>query len=347
MGKKIIMSLLLTSVLLSLVISSCSKTEYASSASEFYKGKTINMVVSGDAGSIADLVSRVVANRLSADTQANIIVNNRSEAGGLDGTNYLAKANPDGLNLGAISMVKLLSAKILNDPAALYKIEDFHYLLNVNKSQTYFYVSSTARYQSVSDLKAGTALKIAAGSASGAISLAGLTVIDLLDLDARLITGFENNSARSLATQRGEVTGYATSLAGLTGGELEKGTLKPLFVIATQRDSIRPDVPAITELVNLSEDDLALVKLWENGLSSGVVITAPARIAKEKILYLDNLADEWYQDEKFCQEINKVSGYEVKIYTSGQLLTDSIKDIASKLESFQSRFADMIKKYRT
>jgi tripartite-type tricarboxylate transporter receptor subunit TctC len=344
--RKIAIILLFTFIFLSLPASSCSKTEAVLAPIDFYKGKTINMVVCGDAGSNVDIVARVITNRLNADTQADVVVDNRSQAGGLDGMNYLADTNPDGLTLGTISMVKLLSAKILKDPAALYKIEDFSYILNVDKNQTYFFVSSTGPYQSINDLKAGTNLKIAAGSASGALSLAGLTVIDLLHLDAKLITGFENNTARSLATQRGEVIGYATSLGGLRGGELEKGTLKPLFVISTQRDPVRPDVPAITELVSFSKDDLALVELWENGLSSGDIIIAPSGISKENYLYLCGLADKWSKDESFCQEINKVAGYQVKSYTTGENLKKSIYNMALGLESFQSRFAEMIEKYR-
>jgi tripartite-type tricarboxylate transporter receptor subunit TctC len=346
MRKIIAILLLATLLLLSLLVSSCTKTDDTLTPAEFYEGKTINMIVGGDAGSIADLVARVIATHLGADINGNVTVENRSEAGGFDGMNYLSEASPDGLTLGSCSMVKLLSGKILNDPAALYEIEDFTYILNINKNQTYFYVSATGPCQSVSDLKAGTGLKIAAGSASGYITLAGLSVVDLLDLDAKVVTGFENEPARLLATQRGEVIGYATSLTGLTGGELDKGTLKPLFVIATQRDPVRPDIPAITELVSLSEEGLALVKLWENGLASGSIMIAPAGIPDDNLDYMYELAEGWYQDESFQQDINQVSGYEVSYYASGESLAESIDDIAAALESFQARFAEMIEKYR-
>jgi tripartite-type tricarboxylate transporter receptor subunit TctC len=344
--RKIIAILLLTTLLLlSLLVSSCATKENTLSPVEFYEGKTINMVVNSDAGSLVDLVGRVIANHLAADIKGNVIVENRREAGGLEGTNYLSEANPDGLTLGIISAIKFLTNKILNDPAALYEIEDFTYLLKVDSQQTYFFVSTTGPYQTVNDLKAGTGLKIAAGTASGYITLAGMTVIDLLDLDAKVVTGFENNTARSLATQRGEVIGYAISIAAVKA-ELEAGTLKPLFVIGTQRDPTQPDIPAITELVSLSEEDLALVELWENALSSGNILAAPAGIPDDKLDYMYELAEGWYQDESFQQEIDQVSGYKVAKYTSGELLTESIFDMAATLESFQARFAEMIEKYR-
>jgi hypothetical protein len=249
------------------------------------------------------------------------------------------------LTLGTVSTVKFLSNKILNDPAALYEIDGFSYILKVDNAQTYFFVSPDSPYQSVSDLQTSVDLKIAAGSASGYVTLAGLSVVDLLDLDAKVVTGFENEPARLLATQRGEVIGYATGLLAAKPA-LDAGTLKPLFVIATQRDPVRPDIPAVTELVSLSEDDLALVELWGNGLASGTLFITPAGISEDKIDYLSSLTHGWCQDESFKQEIDKISGYEVLDYTSGELLIESINDMAVDLESFQARFTEMIEKYR-
>jgi hypothetical protein len=59
------------------------------------------------------------------------------------------------------------------------------------------------------------------------------------------------------------------------------------------------------------------------------------------------LTDKWKQNEVFCQEIDKASGYKVLQYTNGEVLTKSIHNMASALKSFQSRFAEMIEKYRS
>jgi tripartite-type tricarboxylate transporter receptor subunit TctC len=345
MRKMIIISFMVITAFLSLAVSSCSAKENALSPSEFYKGKTITLTVSSDAGSLVDLVSRIFANRLGADTQAKVIVENRREAGGLEGMNYLYKASPNGLTLGTTASVKFITNKVLNDPAAVYEIEEFSYILKVDREQTFFFVSSNGPYQSISALQTGKDLKIAAGTTSGYSTLAGLTIVDLLELDAKIITGFENNTARSLATQRGEVIGYTSNL-GAVKAELEAGTLKPLFVISTQRDPVRPDIPAITELVRLSENNLALVELWERDLSAGTIIAAPPGISEDNLLYLCGLADEWCHDEGFCQQIDQVSDHKVLIYTNGDDLNKSINIMTASLVSFQSRFAEMINKNR-
>lgn len=215
----------------------------------------------------------------------------------------------------------------------------------MDNQQAYFVVSASGPYQTIDALKAGYDMKIAAGSASGFNTLASLTVIDILDLDATVITGFTNDAVRGLATQRGEVIGYSVNIAAVKA-ELDAGTLKPLFVIATKRDPMKPDVPAITELVHLSEEDLALVELWEYNLSSSTILAAPAGIPKNRYAYLCNFAARWCQDESFRQEINRIVGYQVSYYASGEMLDKSIGDITVTLESFQTRFAELIEIYR-
>ncbi len=337
--------LVVTILSLSLLISGCETTEKPLTAAEYYDGKSIKLVVSGSPGSYIDLASRILAAHLSEDIKGNVIVENMRGAGGLEAMNYLYEATPDGLTLGTVATGKFIPNKILNDPAALYEINGFSYLLKIDNSQIFFVVSPDGPYQSINDLQSGVDIKIAAGTASGSFALAGVTIVDLLELDAKVVTGFDDSAARSLATQRGEVVGYTTYL-GTVKAELEAGTLKPLFVIANHRDPASPDIPAITELVSLSEEDTALVELWENGLSSGTILAGPAGISKDKLDYLCNLIDEWCQDENFREEINQVAGYEILEYTSKDFLIESLYDIASSLESFQSRFTEMINKYR-
>jgi tripartite-type tricarboxylate transporter receptor subunit TctC len=344
MKNTFILLFFISALVLSLVAGSCSTAQTQQSPSEFFNGKTVNLVVGSEPGNLIDLVSRVMARHLGEDIKANVIVENRREAGGLEASNYLYKANPDGLTLGTAG-IKFITNKVLNDPAALYDLDKFSYIFRVDKNRTYFFVSTSGHYQSISDLRAAKDLKLAAGTASGYVTLADLSIVDILGLDARVVTGFADNTARSLATQRGETAGYAVSLAAAKT-DLDKGTLKPLFVLSTQREPARLDVPAITELANLSADQLALVKLWENGLSSGTLLLAPDNLPQDKLLYLRGLANGWSKNAAFTQEIDKISGFKVEEYINGEQLKQSIDEISLDLGSFQTKFNDLTSKYR-
>jgi tripartite-type tricarboxylate transporter receptor subunit TctC len=340
--KKLVMIVVALILVVTGVMAGCAPKAPIEAPADFYKGKTIELTSTATPGIATDLILRIIASHLSGDTGASTIVTTMMGAGGMEGMNYLYKAEPDGLTLGMTSSVKFVGNKVFDEPVAEYEIDKFSYIMSIGRRLTHFYVSPEGPYQSVVDLQTAKDLKLGATSPSGYISLADLTIIKLLGLDAKVITGFEGG-ALSLAVKRGEVTGYAVEFSQ---ANVEAGLIKPLFVLATERDPRMPDVPAITELVDLSGEDLELVKLWETALVNSSLFIAPPDIPEDRLVFLRDLANKWAQDEGFRQEIDAVSGEEVQAYMTGEELTKAMQDTAAVLAKFQAVFADLIEKYR-
>jgi tripartite-type tricarboxylate transporter receptor subunit TctC len=324
---------------------SCTPKAETATPADFYKGKTIDLVTTGSAGSFNDLTANIIASYLGRDTGATVVVTNRSGSGGLEGMNYLYKAKPDGLTIGSVASVKFVQNKVLNEPAAAYEIDKFSYIMSVDRQPYYFFVSPEGPYQSVADLKAGKNLKIGGSSPSGPVSLGGLTIIKLLGLDAKVITGFDTDTDRALAVKRGEIVGYCLNIPNARAN-IEAGMVKPLCVLATERDPLAPDVPAITELVNLTGEDLALVKLWETAFVASNLFVASPGIPEDRLAFLRSLANKWVQEEEFREEIDHIATYSVSKYLTGDEVAKAMLDMASALEDFQAIFAELIEKYR-
>lgn len=338
-------AVVLTFALLIGAVGCASESQQSVPPVDFYKGKTINLIACASPGGQTDLETRVIASFLERDTGANVIVTNMKGAGGLDGMNYVYKSDPDGLTLGVVPIVKFVSNKMLDEPAAVYDIDSFPYIMLVRGSEHHFFVSPETPYKSIADLQAAKHLLIGATSPAGPISLGGLSVIELLDLDARVITGFSVASDLALAVKRGEIVGYVSNIPTVQS-YLESGMVVPMFALATERDPLKPDVPAISELVSLSEDDLALVKLWETALASSDILVASPGTPPDRITFLSDLANKWIQYEDFREEINQVSGYEVQEYQTGDMVTEAMLNLTHNLDEFKAVFAEMIRKYR-
>ncbi len=322
-----------------------SGSQGSAAPADFYKGKTINFITGASAGGGTDLVARVIASYLERDTGAKVVVTNRAGAGGLDGMNYLYSAEPDGLTLGIVPTVKLVSNEVLDEPAAVYELDRFAYIMKVGRQLYHFMVAPDGPYQSVADLRAGEDMKIAGSSPSGPVSLGGLTVIELLDLDATVVTGITGESDRGLAARRGEVIGYVITI-DTAWANLESGLVTPLFVLAPERDPDAPDVPAITELVDLNADDLALVELWGSALAASDLMAAPPGVPEDRLAFLRGLAEEWVQDEGFRAEIDSAGGVEKHEYAIGEAVTESMLKVVAALDDYRAVFAEMIEKYR-
>ena len=346
MTRRLIAIVLVLTLVCMAVVSGCgSDTPQGTTPAEFYRGKTINLIVSHSAGSSADRVSRVLASYLERDTGANVVVTNRVGAGGLEGINYVYRSEPDGLTLGVVTQGKLVPNKIMDEPAAVYNIEDFSYIMTVGASLYYLLVSPDGPYQSVADLQAGRELMLGGASLSGPMTLGSMTVVELLDLDAEVVTGLNSTADQSLAVKRGETVGY-TAIMPSAISFMDSGMVEPMFVLATARDPIMPDVPAVTELIDVPEDDMALLGLWETALASSNLLTAPPGIPEDRLAYLRGLATAWAQDEEFREEIDRVSGYEVQTYEIGDEISEVMLNLAGALDDLRATFAEMIDKYR-
>lgn len=312
---------------------------------EFYKEKTVELITTGSPGGYDDLLSQVVAKYMAIDLGCTVKVINKQGAGGIEGMNYLYKAVADGLTIGNVAASKFTGNKVMQEPAAEYEIDEYSYLMGIGQEQLYFFVSPVGSFQSVASLQAAKDIKIGGGSASGNIALAGLSVIKLLNLDAKVVTGIPNESDRAMAVRRGEIAGYCLNLAG-TKDSVANGYVKPLFVLSSQRDPLMPDIPAITELVNISGEDMPLVTLWETSFVSSSIFTAPPDVPADRLDYLRGFADSWIQNESFRQEINQIAGHTIMKYLSGKEVSQNMVTLAESVDSLYEVFSDLIAKYR-
>lgn len=317
----------------------------AAKPEDFYKDKTIEIIVSETPGNDHDLISRIIADYLRKDTGCNVIVTNRRGANGLDGINYVAQSKPDGLTLGTMVSLKFVTNKILEEPAATYELSDFAYIGGIDRITNYFMVAVGGPYQSLDALKTGKGLILAGSSPSGGVALAGLTMIKILNLDAKLVSGMGNESQRALAAKRGEVAGYASDIPA-SKASMSAGLVKPLFVIASKRDKIMPDVPALTELIDIKGQDLELVKSWGTSLCQSSITGISKNVPEDRVQYLGSLFKKWIQDDNFKNDIDRALGQKVGTYMTADEVKGSMDDLLKNATGYKSVFKELIEKYR-
>jgi tripartite-type tricarboxylate transporter receptor subunit TctC len=97
---------------------------------EFYKGKTIRIIVSAAAGGGFDTYSRTIARHMSKHVPGHpgIIVENMTGAGGLIAANYVYKvAKSDGLTIGNFAG-GLISQQLLGSPGIEFDARKFEWI---------------------------------------------------------------------------------------------------------------------------------------------------------------------------------------------------------------------------
>ncbi|HZE10913.1 MAG TPA: tripartite tricarboxylate transporter substrate binding protein [Burkholderiales bacterium] len=223
---------------------------FAAAHAQDYPAKPVRIVVPYSAGGNADILGRALAQKLGDALKQPFVVENRAGANGGIGTDFVAKAAPDGYTLlvtasGPIVVNPTLYANVPYDP-----VKDF---APISQCAVYQYVLVTlaaSPYQSIADIAA------AARARPGAVSYGSTGVGGGNHLAGELF-------ALATGTQLTHVPykGSAPALADLLGGQLSfmfdtvitsvpqirAGKLRAFAVSSPKRASSLPEVPTMQE----------------------------------------------------------------------------------------------------
>jgi tripartite-type tricarboxylate transporter receptor subunit TctC len=159
----------------------------AAARAENWPSRLIKATIPFGAGSAADVVPRVVFDRLSAELGQAIVVENRPGAGGTLGTALVAKAEPDGYNILAQSSALAISPAIY--PKLTFDVaKDLASALMIGVSANVMIVPVTRPWKTVADFIAD------AGARPGAIAFGSVGVGSATHISAekfRLAAGIE------------------------------------------------------------------------------------------------------------------------------------------------------------
>jgi tripartite-type tricarboxylate transporter receptor subunit TctC len=230
---------------------SCSAAALAFSAlsiAQTYPAKPVRLVVPFPAGGGVDVTARILAQRLTDRVGQSFIVENRSGASGMIGTEFVAKATPDGYTLlvGSQTTQAVVPAmyKTSYNPA-----RDFAAITEIAKSPMLLLVHPTLPVKSAADLiqlaksKPG---ELTFGAAPGAtIHMAAELFKIMAKIDMRLIP-YKGEGPAIVDVMGGQVMLMFSNIP-VSLSQAKSGRLRVLAVTSAQRVSTLPQVPTIAE----------------------------------------------------------------------------------------------------
>ncbi len=301
----------------------------ADAIADFYKGRTVTLIVGYGPGGGYDLFARLMARHLGRYIPGNptIVVQNMPGAGSLRATNYLYTVAPrDGATIGSFARDMPLLAILRTNAAAVFDPRRFTWLGSSSDFSNDAYllvVRKDAPVKSIDDaLRPGGPPIVLGGTAEGTTgSDVPLVLRDTLGINIKLVSGYPDNGAIFLAVDRGEVNGRTVDLSSMKSLRPEwlspDGKMHALvqFARATRHPEFA-DVPTARELAR-DRDARALIELAELSYKISRPFAAPPDVPAEraKALQLAFMAvqrDPQYRDEaaKLRLEISAIGARE-------------------------------------
>ena len=280
-------------------------------AQEFYRGKTLRIIVGYAAGGGFDLYSRAISRHISRHIPGNpaAVVDNMPGAGGIILGNYLqSQAKPDGLTIGNI-IGSLVHQQLFGTKGIEFDMSKFNWVGVPVQDLTACALTKASGITSLEQWLAAKEPVKLGGEAPGANDSDAPRILKLaLGLPIQLIEGYKGTSQIRLAAEAGEVAGGCwtwESIKVTWRKGLDAGLVNVVLQINRERHSEITQVPNAIEYAKTDEGR----QLLQLGVHDpGAILRAyalPPGAPKDRVEILRKAFMATMKDADFVTEMKK------------------------------------------
>jgi tripartite-type tricarboxylate transporter receptor subunit TctC len=291
----------------------------AQSVEEFYRGRTVTLLVGTAPGGINDLSARLVGRHLGRFIPGNpaIVVQTQPGAGGLVAANRLFRGvERDGSVLAKLERA-VPQLAIQGNRNASFDPTKFTWLGSLSSYANDAYmmlVNASHPAKTAADLNRPD-ISVALGGDNAASSnlIFALIAREVLGLNVKLVRGYTGAAPMFYAMQAGELDGQMIGLSSVKTGQRdlwERHVFRPLLQFGrTTRLKELADLPTGRELTR-DANALALIAFAELPFFMALPFAAPPDIPPDRAAALQSAFMAMCRDPAFLEEAEKI-GFDV------------------------------------
>lgn len=324
---------------------------HAQDPANFYKGKTLTLLVGYGPGGGYDTYARILARFIGkyVPGHPNVVVQNMPGAGSLRATNYLYNIAPkDGTVIGTFARNIPLMGFAGSGQSVKFDPRKFTWLGSSSSFANNAYVLIARRdatAKTVADMRKPSGPPLLVGStADGASSDSNTMAVvlrDMLGFNIKLVTGYVDSGQLFMAMERREIEARTTDLSAVQANKPDwlkpGGPMQVLVVFGrTSRHPNFPDAPLATELAKTPADK-HLIEALEVPYSLSRPYAAPPGIPADRAKALQEAFLAAHKDpeyvaaaEKLQIDISPIGGDEVMNLIDG--ISQTPKDQMQSLQ---------------
>lgn len=299
----------------------------AQTPAEFFKGKTLSIIVSSAPGGGYDAISRAVARVLPAHLAGapTVIVQNMPGAGGIVAGNYIyTRAPKDGTAIAQLQQI-VAFAPLLGSKEAAFDAEKMGWLGSPAHETGVFIVWHTL---GISRLDEARKRELTVGT-PGLVSTPGFyarLLRDTLGLKLKLVVGYPGQNDSMLAMERGETDAYTNfynNLEAFRPHWVAEGKIKVLVQYGGRdKEPALGSVPHALELAR-NDEDRALMEAAFAPLVLGRPFALPPGVPADRLAALREAFLATFKDPAFVADVEK-GGLKINRPRSGEEIQDLI-----------------------
>ena len=296
---------------------------------EYYRGKTVRIVVGLSAGGGFDIYARALARHLGKHIPGNpsFVVDNMPGAGSMIAANHVYKAaKPDGLTMGHF-VGSLFMQQLLGRPGAEFEATKYEFVGSPIPEKTACALTKASGITSMDRwLAAKTPVKLGATGSGPIVDVPKILQV-ALGLPIQLVAGYKGTADIRLAAEGGELAGACWSWEAIKSTwakGLESGDVN---IVLQALPKAHPDLPKVPLAINYAKADAAR-QLIRIGIHEAADIARPFvmppgtpkdRVQLLRSAFLATLRDSAFlaEAEKSKLDVDPISGEEMEKIVAG------------------------------
>jgi tripartite-type tricarboxylate transporter receptor subunit TctC len=323
---------LLVAAALGFALAGAPTSQADDSARDFYRSRTLRIVVGFPPGGGFDLYARTVAEflprHLPGDVRA--IVENMPGASTARAASYVYNVGPqDGTVLGIFHQ-GLLANQVLDVKAGDFDVTRFNWIGRMGTQLNVGLVWHTSPVKSIEDAKK-TEVVYGATAPSATSAMVPRAINNIVGTKFKIVLGYQGSTDMYLAMERGETEGMATGVwYDLTREHqdwLKSGKVGVLFQISTKRVPDLTEVPALPDLAPGKEEN-KILELLASTEDMGRAFAAGPKVPADRVAFLRAGFAKMMQDPDFLRESAK------RYFEINFLPGEELQDLVAKVGRF-------------
>lgn len=281
----------------------------AQDGADFYKGKTITIVVGIEQGTGFDLYGRALARHIGRHIPGSptVIVSNMPGASGLVAFNWLANVAPKDGTTFATASFSVPFEPMFGNEAARFRGPQFSWVGNMDSGVSACVARPDSGVREWKDVFQKE-LTVGAAGRAGPISQAPRALIELSGAKLKLIEGYVGTASIKLAIERNELQGICgvsmSTVRSQWSDVLQSGLVKILLQIGPKND---PDLKGVPNAIDFAKNDeeRQVYNLIFGPQGLGRSFAAPPGVPAERLKVLREAFSATMKDAAFLADAEK------------------------------------------
>jgi tripartite-type tricarboxylate transporter receptor subunit TctC len=298
-------------------------------ADDFYKGKTLTIVVGYAAGGAYDLNARLVARHLSRFIPGSptVVVSNMPGAGSLRSVQYVQRVAPkDGTVVEMFDFTQITNSLLTPDKVPI-DFRKFKWIGSVAEDVAVCYAWNSVNAKTLSDMQRLPVIYMGRTNPGSSSDIEQKILRKLFKVNVRSVAGYNGSSEGFVAVERGELNGGCITWTSLPPDWISGQKITPVLRITSGAAPGLPSgVPSAIDLLKDERDRKVLRVLTAAGeLGKPLVLNEQAPV--ERVEILRHAFSEMVRDKEFLADAEKM--HQVVSPTAGDAAAKILGEVYS------------------